>query len=282
MTTITYNPQGTYSIDITDEIYIQGREKSFEARIYQPEGAGPFPVLLDVHGGAWQGGTRLNGCYMDEKLAESGILVAAIDFRVAPEDPYPAQVIDVNYGARWWKKESKVYNGDPSSFGILGVSSGGHTAMLNALCPARSDYIKRPFLVNGAQVDASVDYYIGISAVLDSHARYLYAKDEGMENLIRGSLAYFGDEERMKAGNPQYILENGEFEKLPTSLLIHGSEDANVPNHIPANFELTYRSRGGEIELVVFDGMPHSFVRDPQPESDEAIEIMKNFISRQL
>ncbi len=282
MTTITYNPRGTYSINITEEIYIQDGEESFKARIYQPEGAGPFPVLLDVHGGAWQGGTRFNGYYMDEKLAESGVLVAAIDFRVAPKDPYPAQVIDVNYGARWWKNESKVYNGDSSSFGILGVSSGGHTAMLNALCPARPDYIKRPFLVNEAPVDASVDYYIGISAVLDSHARYLYAKDEGMESLIRGSLAYFGDEERMKSGSPQYILENGEFERLPTSLLIHGSEDANVPNHIPVNFELTYQSRGGELELVIFDGMPHSFVRDPQPESDEAIEIMKNFIARQL
>jgi acetyl esterase/lipase len=282
LTTITYNPRGTYSINITEEIYIQDGEESFKARIYQPEGAGPFPVLLDVHGGAWQGGTRFNGYYMDEKLAESGVLVAAIDFRVAPKDPYPAQVIDVNYGARWWKNESKVYNGDSSSFGILGVSSGGHTAMLNALCPARPDYIKRPFLVNEAPVDASVDYYIGISAVLDSHARYLYAKDEGMESLIRGSLAYFGDEERMKSGSPQYILENGEFERLPTSLLIHGSEDANVPNHIPVNFELTYQSRGGELELVIFDGMPHSFVRDPQPESDEAIEIMKNFIARQL
>ena len=282
MTTISYNPQGTYSIDITDEIYIQDGKESFEARIYQPKGAGPFPVLLDVHGGAWQGGTRLNGCYMDEKLAESGILVAAIDFRVAPQDPYPAQVIDVNYGVRWWKNESNIYKGDPSSFGILGVSSGGHTAMLNALCPAKADYIKRPFPVSGAPVDASVDYYIGISAVLDSHERYLDAKDRGMESLIRGSLAYFGEEKMMKIGNPQAILENSEFEKLPAALLIHGSDDANVPNHIPANFELAYESKGGEIELVVFDGMPHSFVRDPQPESDEAIEIMKTFISRQL
>lgn len=282
MTTISYNPQGTYSIDITDEIYIQDGKESFEARIYQPKGAGPFPVLLDVHGGAWQGGTRLNGYYMDEKLAESGILVAAIDFRVAPQGPYPAQVIDVNYGVRWWKHESNIYKGDPSSFGILGVSSGGHTAMLNALCPAKAEYIKRPFSVNAAPVDASVDYYIGISAVLDSHERYLYAKDQGMESLIQGSLAYFGDEEKMKIGNPQAILENSEFEKLPAALLIHGSDDANVPNHIPTNFELAYESKGGEIELVVFDGMPHSFVRDPQPESDEAIEIMKTFISRQL
>ena len=84
MTTSTYNPRGTYSINITEEIYIQDGEESFKARIYQPEGAGPFPVLLDVHGGAWQGGTRFNGYYMDEKLAESGVLVAAIDFRVAP------------------------------------------------------------------------------------------------------------------------------------------------------------------------------------------------------
>ena len=95
MTTISYDPQKTFPINISHTVYIEDQQESIIAKIYQPEGPGPFPVLLDVHGGAWQGGTADDGQYFDEKLAESGILVAAIDFRVAPEAPYPAQVADV-------------------------------------------------------------------------------------------------------------------------------------------------------------------------------------------
>ncbi len=281
MTTATYDPQKKYSVNIIDTIYLVDEEESFAVRIYQPEGSGPFPVLMDVHGGAWQGGAKTDGEYFDQKLAQSGVLVAAIDFRVAPQHPYPAQVIDVNYGVRWWKNECVSYKGDPSSFGLLGISSGGHTAMLAALAPDRPEYLERAFDTLNP-TNALVDYYIGISAVLDSHARYLYAKDAGMENLIRGSVTYFGDEDMMKMGSPQFILENEAYTKLPAALLIHGSSDANVPNHIPYNFESTYKSKGGEIELAVFDGMYHSFVRYPEPQSDEAIEIMKSFISKQV
>lgn len=282
MTTISYDPQKTFPINIYHTVYIEDQQESFVAKIYQPEGPGPFPVLLDVHGGAWQGGTADDGQYFDEKLAESGILVAAIDFRVAPEDPYPAQVSDVNYGVRWWKNESLSHNGDPSSFGILGISSGGHTAMLASLCPFKPDYLQRSSEDGAISYDACVDYYIGISAVLDSHARYLYAVETGIENLIQGSLVYFGDEESMKLGSPQHILKNGSYDKLPPSLLIHGTADANVPNYIPDNFETEYKTQGGDIELVRFEGMPHSFVREPLPESDQAIEVIKHFIARQL
>ena len=281
MTTTTYDPQKKYSVNIIDKVYLEDGEDSFGVRIYQPEGTGPFPVLLDVHGGAWQGGSNTDGEYFDKKLAQSGVLVAAIDFRVAPKHPYPAQVIDVNYGVRWWKNECASFKGDASSFGLLGISSGGHTAMLAALSPDNMEYTERVFHTN-THTNASIDYYIGVSAVLDSHARYLYAKDAGMEHLIKGSVTYFGDEEMMKLGSPQFILESETYTDLPTALLIHGSADANVPNHIPQNFESTYKSKGGAIELAVFDGMYHSFVRYPEPESDEAIEIMKDFISKQV
>ena len=281
LTPINYDPQKKYTVNTIDTVYIEDKQDSFDVRIYQPGGVGPFPVLLDVHGGAWQGGSNSDGEYIDQKLAESGVLVAAIDFRVAPQNPYPAQVIDVNYGVRWWKNESLKYKGDPSNFGLLGISSGGHTAMLAALSPDKEEYLERISETTNPE-NATVGYYIGISAVLDSHARYLYAKDAGMENLIKGSVTYFGDEETMKLGSPQYVLESETYTKLPPALLIHGTADANVPNHIPSNFETTYRSKGGDIELASFDGMYHSFVRYPEPESDDAIKIIKNFISKQI
>ena len=278
---VVYDPTQNYEVKKFDVEYLVVGGVSFMATIYQPQGAGPFPAFLDVHGGAWQGGTRTAAENVDMALATSGMVVAAIDFRVAPEHAYPAQVMDVNYGIRWWKATCGDYNGDASIFGALGISSGGHTTMLNALRPNDERYASLP-LSGSPDVDAALDYFIGASPVLDSYARYLYAKEEGHERLVNGSFGYFINEETMKEGSPQLVLERGEQTNMPPVLVIHATSDQNVPNHIPTRFEETYRAAGGSIELKLFPDMHHSFVRDPSPETDVAIGMMKDFISRQL
>jgi acetyl esterase/lipase len=279
--TATYNPAQKYDVKTYDIEYRVSGGSKWLARIYQPQGAGVFPAFLDIHGGAWQGGSHLDGEYVDRNLAESGLVVAAIDFRVAPEHPYPAQVSDVNYGIRWWKANAGDYNGDASKLGALGISSGGHTTMLSAMRPFDERYASEP-LPGNPDVDATLDYYIGASPVLDSYGRYVYAKESGNERLASGSTSYFLTEETMKEASPQIILERGEKVHLPPALVIHGTSDANVPNHIPTRFEEAYRVAGGSIELKLFTNMPHSFVRTPGPEADEAIGMMKEFIARQL
>jgi len=283
---VNYQSDAIYGVREIEVEYLVIPEtgQSFNATLYCPvpkpeETSTLFPILLDVHGGAWQGGSRFDGEYMDKSLAASGVLVAAVDFRIAPEDPYPAQVQDVNYALRWWKAISATYGGEPSTLGGLGLSSGGHTLMLNVLKPNDSIYSKHS---SDSDYDASVAYCIGSSAVLDSHARYLYARKIGRTNLIEGSLGYFRDEETMKDGNPQLVLEREEQESLPPTLLIHGSADAAVPNTIPEKYALTYSKAGGHIELRLFEGMHHNFAREPLPESHQAISMIKDFISAQL
>ena len=279
--TVTYQPAQQYEVEFHDIEYRVEGEKSWQARIYRPKAAGTFPAFIDIHGGAWQGGSHLNGEYIDRALAASGMVVAAIDFRVAPADPYPAQVMDVNYGIRWWKANAAKYQGDATRLGALGISSGGHTTMLSALRPYDERYASIP-LPGHENVNAELAYFIGVSPVLDSYGRYLYAKNAGEERLVAGSLGYFLTEDAMKEGSPQLILERGEKVFMPPALVIHGTADANVPNHIPTRFAETYRAAGGSIELKLFTGMYHSFVRDPGPEADEAIGMMKTFIAAQL
>ena len=101
--TQTYDPAAKYEVEVSDVEYRKGDGQSWLARIYQPMGTGPFPAILDVHGGAWSGGGRTSAELFDMALASTGIVVAAVDFRVAPEHPYPAQVQDVNYATRWLK-----------------------------------------------------------------------------------------------------------------------------------------------------------------------------------
>ena len=105
------------------------------ARIYQPKGAGPFPTVLDLHGGAWNAKDRHAEEPMDRALASSGLLVVAIDMTWAKEAPYPASVQDANYGVRWLKTKAASWNGDASKLGIYGSSSGGHVAELLAMRP---------------------------------------------------------------------------------------------------------------------------------------------------
>ena len=147
------------------------------ARIYQPAGAGPFPTMLDLHGGAWNGKDRHAEEPMDRALAASGVLVVAIDMTLAPEAPYPACVQDANYGVRWLKSKAASWNGDPSKIGIYGSSSGGHVAELLGMRPRDPRYNAIP-LPEAPNLDATVAYVATRSPISDPYARFQNAEKQ--------------------------------------------------------------------------------------------------------
>ena len=102
---------GKFEVDVRDVEYQSLAGKPWLARIYQPKGSGPFPTIVDVHGGAWHNGDRTNNAGIDQALAAKGILVAALDFRQPPEAGYPASVCDINLGVRWLKAHAAEFNG---------------------------------------------------------------------------------------------------------------------------------------------------------------------------
>ena len=124
-----YDPHATFEVTVTEvELRRNKAGRMLMARIYRPSGAGPFPAMLDLHGGAWNAKDRHAEEPMDRALAASGLLVVAIDMTLAPEAPYPACIQDANYAVRWLKVNAKTWNGDASKVGIYGSSSGGHVA----------------------------------------------------------------------------------------------------------------------------------------------------------
>ena len=112
-----YDPANDFEITISDVEFRRAPARTLMARIYQPQGDGPFPALLDLHGGAWNNQDRTANARMDEKLAASGLLVVAIDLTLAPEAPYPASVQDAHYGVRWLKTTARKWKGDPATVG---------------------------------------------------------------------------------------------------------------------------------------------------------------------
>src|SRR5947209_15957571 len=160
------------------------------ARIYQPQGKGPFPTLLDLHGGAWNNKDRRAEEPMDRAIAASGVLVVAIDMTLAPEAPYPACVQDANYGVRWLKSKAAGWNGDASKLGVYGSSSGGHVAELLAMRPRDPRYNAIP-LTEAPDVDATVAYVAMRSPISNTYARFQNAERLKRDSMIKNNKTFF-------------------------------------------------------------------------------------------
>jgi acetyl esterase len=255
--------------------------RTLMARIYQPQGDGPFPAVLDLHGGAWNDKDRTANAPMDENLAASGLLVLAIDLTLAPEAPYPASVQDANYGVRWLKAKAPEWNGDPATIGALGSSSGGHVMELCAMRPRDPRYAAHS-LSEAPNADATVAYLATRSPVSDPFIRFGQAEKMGREEMIRNTRIYFNPWETIHEGNPQEILDRRESATLPPLLIMQGELDDNVLPLAQEKFAASYRAAGGRCELEIFAGCEHMWVATPGPQADRAAEVVKDFISRQL
>jgi acetyl esterase len=276
-----YNPDANYEIKVWDVEFRKTPNRTLMARIYQPQGEGPFPALLDLHGGAWNDKDRLANVPMDEALAKSGMLVVAVDLRLAPEAPYPGSVQDANYAVRWLKHKAKEWNGDASRLGVLGSSTGGHVAELLAMRPNDARYNAHP-LPDAPNVTAAIDYVIARSPISDPHTRYLQAEKMKREEMMAKTKRYFIPWESIHEGNPQQILERGEKVTMPPMFIMQGELDDNVIPPIQIKFADTYRKAGGECDLEVFEGCGHMWVAEPGPQTDRAHAMAKAFIAKQL
>ena len=236
--------------------------------------------MVDVHGGVWTNGDRTANEVMDRALAESGMVVAAVDFRQPPNDPYPAQVADVNLAIRWLKTRADDYNADPLTVGGIGGSSGGHTVLLSAMRAHHPAY--NTIDLPGSDADATLKFLLLGWPIVAPYARYQFVKETGNERIIGLSEGYFGTTDAMKEGSPFQILQRGEKALLPPTLIVQGTADNNLPVPVTKEFVAAYREAGGDIELELFPDMPHLFGNTPGPESDRAIALMKKFAARIL
>jgi acetyl esterase/lipase len=277
-----YDPKARVEITVFEEPFRRtAKGRQLMARIYQPRGAGPFPVLLDLHGGAWNNKDRFANEAMDRAVAASGVLVVAIDLTLAPEAPYPASIQDANYGVRWLKMKAPGWHGDPATLGILGSSTGGHVGELIALKPRDPKYAALP-LPEAPQLDASVRYVAARSPISDPFARYQQAEKMKRAEMIRNTKTYWVPWETIHEGNPQQILDREEKVSLPPLLIMQGSLDDNVLPALQEKFAAAYRAAGGECQLEIFENCEHLWVDKPGPMTDKAHEMVKAFIARNL
>jgi acetyl esterase/lipase len=277
-----YDPAARMAVKVSEVEYRRTTKgRSLLARVYQPQGKGPFPMVLDLHGGAWSGKDRYANEPMSRAVAESGVVVAAIDMTLAAESPYPASVQDAHYAVRWLKWQAANFNGNPATLGMIGSSTGGHIAELVMMRPrdARYGAISLP---QAPSLDASVLWVAARSPISDPWARYQQAQKMKRDNLIKASHAWFVPWETIHEANPQEMLERKEALTLRPMLIMQGELDDNVLPAVQEKFAATYRAAGGDCRYELFAKCEHEWTGRPGPMTDRAHEMVRQFIARSL
>jgi acetyl esterase/lipase len=286
------NPAAQFEIDIEDVEYLRHGTSPLLATVYKPRGPGPFPLVLDLHGGAWCNGSRQDDACLDEPLARSGVVVVGLDFRQPPDASYPGSMVDINYAIRWFKINAARFNARADRIGVMGISSGGQQAILGAMRHDDPRYAALPSPA-GANADATVQCVILCWPVIDPLGRYEYAKRLIAENsphaevgkrVIPSHDKYWGSEAAMSEGSPTRALERGERGPMPPVIYLQGTDDLAHPRPNLDRFVAAYRQAGGQVDLHFFEGVGEAFVKkDPNSAQSKAcIGKIAEFVHRQL
>ncbi|MDE2008076.1 MAG: alpha/beta hydrolase [Rhodospirillales bacterium] len=255
-----------HEIRAEDIEYLRHGERGLLARLYRPVGKGPFPAMVEVHGGAWVNNDRTQNETNMRAVAESGVSVLSVDFRMPPEAAYPASLQDINFAIRWMKAHAADCATTPSQIGGFGASSGGHQILLAALRPGDPRYTAIP---GHAWVDASLAFVISAWGVLDPPARYALARERGNETMLDNHHRYWGDLAAMEDGSPPHILARGEKVAVPPALIFQGTAEEWTPRETAETLAAAWRQAGGTAETAYYEGERHGFMRD-NPDSPNA------------
>ncbi len=223
--------------------------------LHVPDGPGPFPAAILVHGGGFdQGSKSTNVRPLFDPLANAGFAWFSIDYRLAPEVHLPQAIEDLNSAIRWVKANAGTYHVDTSKIAIIGESAGG-------------------FLVNYAgthetpetKIAAVVDFYGPVDYGKLAEERRDHPERFNMTSISRhaangGGIHYFGAEQLDQAGlaklwalAPIAAVHKG----MPPFLCIHGTKDDQVSYEQSTAMCDAMHKVGASCELITIDGGGH-------------------------
>jgi acetyl esterase/lipase len=193
--------------------------------IYQPDEAreGGFPVLLQVHGGAWIIGEKeQQGKPLMYHMAQRGWLCVAINYRLSPKEAFPAHIIDVKKAIAWIREHIREYGGNPDFIAITGGSAGGHLSALAALTPNRAEW--QPGF---EEVDTTVQAAVPFYGVYDFRDRHRIRAEMSMADLIADKVLQCSQDDNPELWDAGSPLSHVSADAPPT-FVIQGTHDSLV------------------------------------------------------
>ena len=246
------------------------------ADVFVPERAGPHPVLVFLHGGGWTAGSSKTHRKLALRFAEAGYLVVNVDYRLAPEAPFPGPFDDCVFAVRWAAENAARFGGDARRLALGGDSAGGNLSAAVAAHLAgdpNAPRIRAALLIYGAfDFEAFLNVAAGappeLAATLGKLAR----------DITEAYLGPAPDAARLR--DPRVSPVHAAA-KLPPSFLVVGIADP-LRTHQAALAAALARA-GVAHENVVLEGLPHGFVQwEFLPAARETIDRMARFLDEHL
>ncbi|NQV28037.1 MAG: alpha/beta hydrolase [Rhodopirellula sp.] len=233
-----------------DIVYSKVGDRELLLDAYLPQKKEASPAVLVVHGGAWRFGNRKQLQGYAEALAKGGFVCFAIDYRLAPQHKFPAQIDDCRAAVKWIRRSAAQYDVDPEKLGAIGYSAGGHLVSLLGTTG------EAPTEKNG-HIDTRLQVVVAGGAPTDF--RWFPDKGKWCEFLMGGDLDAVP--EKFYAASSSAFADKDD----PPTFFFNGTEDKLVPLPWSQSCFGALKAAGVKTEFHKIEGAGHiEAARNPE------------------
>lgn len=241
--------------------YVAGGHERQKLDLYLPPGAGPWPLIVWIHGGAFRMGSKED--HVSLEMLEQGYAIASLNYRLSQHARFPAQIEDCKAAVRWLRAHADTYGIDPSHFASWGESAGGHLAAMLGTAGHERSFEVGEHLEYSSCVQAVLDFF-GPTDFLQMDAHRLpegmihNAPDSPESQLVGGPIQK-RPADVARANPVTYVTP-----EAPPFLVVHGDHDPLVPYHQSTLLVEALRAAGVPVTFYTVVGAGHGYFTDPQ------------------
>jgi acetyl esterase/lipase len=271
----TFTPEPTPTqkqVEVFESISYADQSPFQKLDVYLPSaGEKPYPTIMGIHGGGFVARSKSLYGLLARYYAEEGFAFVSINYRLAPQDTYPAQVEDSFCALGWLYANQDEFGFDPDRVIVTGGSAGGYLASMLATVDNPQQYLKdcpHDFPTD-SQIDAAVIFY----------GLYDLASMDEYPGVSEQLEPYLGDEyenvpvELLEEMSPIKQIDGSE----PPFIILHGTDDNSIPAAMSERFYEELIASGVDAELVILPGAGHGFEITSLEEGEMALALGEIF-----
>jgi acetyl esterase/lipase len=216
---------------------------------YAPKGTGSHPIAIIIHGGGYHGGDSKNGseAYVADFLAPAGYAVFSVNYRLAPNYPYPFMVYDVQRAVRYIRYHARDWSADPGKIALVGGSAGGYLSNMVGLLNAPGDpHAADPVDRVSAKAQAVVSLYAQSSFAF-------VPLNADVHRFLDPFIAQKGEKEAIREASPITYVSKAD----PPFLEILGTQDEYIPMSEATNLQAALHAVRVRCDIIVIPGGKH-------------------------